>query len=153
MSTMRGVSVALALAVVGVVPSTAQQPRHQGGHDHSMTQEGAQMMMAEQSCMTAMDVQSSNGRDVATAAILSSGPRWVRRASGPSRLGVGRRYLPAPSGEVVHAQRERVRRITSGPRVPSAIVESHHLAATQNVLEPGRRPVRRASGPSRILPR
>ena len=153
MKTRRGLSVALALAFVGVAPLAAQQPQHQEGHDHRMAHhQGAPMPMDHGAC--AMTAAS----DVAEAQVSSPtagravAPRRARRATGPSRLQatVAGRYEATTVRDGMHAYRNRVRRTTGPSRFPPAIVGWHTLSATDDAPEPARRPARRASGPSRF---
>jgi len=152
MKTRRALSVALALAFVGVAPLAAQQPRHQEGHDHAAPHhQGSPMPMDHGDCaMMASDVVEAQVTSPAPDASVA--PRRARRATGPSRLqaAVASRYDATPIGDRMHAYRNRIRRTTGPSRFPPAIVGWHTLSPIDNAPEPARRPARRASGPSRV---
>ena len=69
MKTRRGLSVALALAFVGVAPLAAQHPQHQEGNDHPMPHhQGSPMPMDHGACaMMASDVAQAQVASAGTA--------------------------------------------------------------------------------------
>lgn len=154
MRTKRGLSMALGLAFVGAAPLVAQQPQHSGDHDHPMSQqEGSGMPMDHGPCAVMATTEEMTEAQIASpSAEATPAPQRARRASGPSRLRafVPSRSVETPTGDAMHAYRDRVRRATGPSRFPPAIVGWHILGTSDEPANPARRSVRRATGPSRF---
>ena len=169
MFTMRALSVALPLAVVGVAPSAAQQPQHPEGHEHptgertpGMTRDHELCMMHAMQREPALEPRGEAGGQLDRAALPQIAdpaatrervPR-ARRASGPARIGAAAAASRTTRVETArHADRERVRRFTGPTRFPPAIVAWHDVDPTGGADSERRRTPRRATGPSRIVHR
>ena len=174
MVTMRAWSAALALGVLGVAPSAAQQPQHREGHQYPTGERTPGMMADQGMCMmrtiqmepTLQPPAGTRGQQDHAAArpacpmpsdtvgaepqIADPTPESVvrtRRPSGPSRIGAAAAASrTARVNPARHADRERVRRFTGPTRFPPAIVAWHDVAPTGGADAERPRSARRADG-------
>lgn len=169
MFTMRALSVALALAVVGVGPSAAQQPQHLEGLEHptgdrtpEMTTDHGMCMMHAMQREPALKPRGEAGGQldhvvlpqIADPAATGERVPRARRAWGPGRIGAAAAASRTTRVEGArHADRERVRLFTGPTRFPPAIVAWHDVDPTGGADSGRARPPRRATGPSRIVHR
>ena len=153
MRTTRGLLMALGLGFVTAAPLVAQQSHDSRDHDHPMSQqEGSGMPTDHSSCAMMATTEMREAQIASPSAEATPALQRAPRASGPSRLRavVSSRSVETPTGDVVHAYRNRVRRATGPSRFPPAIVGWHTLGESDGRANPARRSVRRATGPSRF---
>jgi hypothetical protein len=159
MKSLRGLSAALALAVVSAAPLAAQETGLAPDEQRAMVEEGASAtapfpMMGE---MKSSMIGSLIVVDAGPAAqALSRGPESARprarRASGPSRLRPRTRQPEAtPATSIaLHPDRDRMRRATGPTRFQPAILGWHEVDLSTVMANAGEHPRHRSSGPSRI---
>ncbi|HUP51273.1 MAG TPA: hypothetical protein VM198_02260 [Longimicrobiales bacterium] len=154
MNTIRGLSLAIALAGLGAAPIAAQQEGHQHrsqlGHQHDPAMMGSGMCQHMTMAGAALQSDAALRQDQSSGARTER--RQVRRATGPSRIPSGAMIWvsASPGDDAADPDGRRVRRSTGPSRLASGVMVSP--ATTPAVDSPGadRKRARRATGPSRI---
>jgi hypothetical protein len=155
MNTIRGLSLAIALAGLGAAPIAAQQEGHQ--HRSQQVHQHDPAMMGPGICqhmtMAGAALQSDGALQEDQSSVARTERRQVRRATGPSRIPSGAMIWvsASPGDDAADPDRRRqVRRATGPSRIPSGAMIWVSASPRDDAADPDRRRVRRATGPSRI---
>jgi hypothetical protein len=154
MNTIRGLSLAIALAGLGAAPIAAQQEGHrhrsQQAHPHDPAMMGSGM--CQHMTMAGAALQSDGALQEDQSSVARTERRQVRRATGPSRISSGAMIWVSsgPGDDAADPDGRRVRRATGPSRIASGVMVSP--ATTPAADSPGanRKRARRATGPSRF---
>jgi hypothetical protein len=154
MNTIRGLSLAIALAGLGAAPIAAQQEGHrhrsQQAHPHDPAMMGSGM--CQHMTMAGAALQSDGALQEDQSSVARTERRQVRRATGPSRIASGAMIWVSagPGDDAADPDGRRVRRATGPSRIGRGAMISPAASPAIDPPDADRKRVRRGTGPSRI---